>query len=45
MKKMLLALAVVMAVCVCSAKEYSSASDWPCEVKADGTTLDRKSVV
>ena len=39
MKKMLLALAVVMAVCVCSAKEYSSASDWPCEVKADGTTF------
>ncbi|MBR5624180.1 hypothetical protein IKW72_04145 [bacterium] len=33
MKKMLLALAVVMAVCVCGAKEYSSASDWPCEVK------------
>ena len=39
MKKMLLALAVVMSVFVCSAKEYSSASDWPCEVKTEGTTF------
>ena len=39
MKKMLLALAVVMTVSICCAKEYAGASDWPCEVKADDLTF------
>ena len=33
MKKATLFLAILLSVFICQAKEYASASDWPCEVK------------
>ena len=33
MKRAILFLAVLLSVFICQAKEYASASDWPCEVK------------